>query len=113
MCLIHTEPLDTDHPIIRKGYDLFAGKGVAVPLPFRMLSVSPGLFDLMIQRNRYYGSHPRLSFSLLAHIRYFVSARLDFDFCRRHIPANPGFGRYSHPGWPGSVPLSPCLPIPL
>lgn len=69
---------------IKKGYDLFLRHGRDVPIPFRLLSASPQIFNLMIQRNRYYSSHPTLSYTLLAHIRYFVSTKLDFEFCRTH-----------------------------
>ncbi len=69
---------------IKKGYDLFLKNGRKVPAPFRLLSASPQIFNLMIQRNRYYANHPALSNALLAHIRYFVSTKLNFEFCRAH-----------------------------
>ncbi|MCP4553706.1 MAG: hypothetical protein GY834_17070 [Bacteroidetes bacterium] len=31
-----------------------------------------------------YSSHPNLSYSLLAHIRYFVSTKLNFKVCSQH-----------------------------
>ncbi len=69
---------------VKKGYDLFLQNGRDVPTPFRLLSASPRIFNLMIQRNQYYSSHPTLSYPLLAHIRYFVSTKLNFIFCSTH-----------------------------
>lgn len=84
MALIKTILPENAKGDIKKGYDLFTKKGGGVPHPFRLFSASPELFNLMVQRNQYYSNHPNLSFSLLAHIRYFVSTKLDYTFCRRH-----------------------------
>jgi len=84
MSLIETVPPEEAEGDIKKGYDLFTERGVEVPKPLRMLSASPEIFKIMIQRNEYYSNHPNLSFSLLAHIRYFVSTKLDYKFCSIH-----------------------------
>ena len=84
MTLIRTMAPEKADGDIKNGYDLFINKGIHVPKPFRLLSASPGLFNLMVQRNRYYANHPKLSFTLLAHIRYFVSSKLNYDACRIH-----------------------------
>jgi len=46
-----------------------------------MMSTSPALFELHLKRIQYYSTHPKLSFTLLAHIRYLVAHRLDYQFC--------------------------------
>jgi len=84
MTLIQTVPPEEANGDIKKGYDLWTERGVEVPTPIRMLSASPDIFKLMIQRNQYYSNHPNLSFSLLSHIRYFVSTKLNFKFCSIH-----------------------------
>lgn len=84
MSLIATVRPEDAEGDIKKGYDLFTQRGVDVPRPFRLLSASPRLFDLMVRRNQYYTNHSHLSFSLLAHIRYFVSSKLNYGFCKKH-----------------------------
>ncbi len=84
MTLIATVQPENARGEVQKGYALFTARGVAVPHPIRLLSTSPELFKLMIQRNEYYSHHPKLSFALLAHIRYFVSTKLDYTFCAMH-----------------------------
>lgn len=84
MTLIKTMSPEKAEGEIKKGYDRFTEKGVDVPDPLRLYSSSPGLFDFIIKRNQYYSNHPNLSFALLAHIRYFVSAKLDYPFCCTH-----------------------------
>ncbi len=84
MTLIKTVLPEKAQGDIKKGYDLFLDRGVKVPDPFRLLSASTGIFNIMVERNQYYSSHPNLSYSLLAHIRYFVSTKLNFKFCRQH-----------------------------
>jgi len=80
--LIQTSTPDTATGEIQKGYEIFNKRGVDMPDPMRLMSASPGYFGIMLQRNIYYSNHPNLSFSLLAHIRYFASCRLDYSFCR-------------------------------
>ncbi len=82
MTLIQTVSPEDAEGNVKKGYDLFKERGVEIPAPLRLISASPEYFKLMIQRNQYYMNHPNLSFPLLAHIRYFVSSRLDYGFCR-------------------------------
>lgn len=82
MTLISTVPPDKAHGEIQRGYEVFTKRGVAVPLPLQLLSVSPELFKIMIQRNQYYANHPHLGFTLLTHIRFMVANRLDYGFCK-------------------------------
>lgn len=67
---------------VKKGYDIFKQRGVDIPHPLRLISASPEYFKLMMIRNQYYMNHPNLSFPLLAHIRYFVSKKLNYRFCK-------------------------------
>jgi hypothetical protein len=82
MALINTVSPDKAEGDIQKGYALFLDRGVEVPAPLQLLSASPEMFKIMIQRNIYYSKHPNLSFALLAHIRYFVAKKLDYGFCQ-------------------------------
>ena len=65
------------------GYNQFLPlNGIApIPKPMEMLSVSPGLFEIQLKRNRYFATQSNLSFSLLTHIRYMAALRLSYGFC--------------------------------
>lgn len=80
--LIQTATPETARGDIQKGFDLFARRGVDMPDPLRLMTASPGYFSIMLNRNIYYATHPNLSGSLLAHIRYFAACRLNYSFCR-------------------------------
>ncbi len=84
MTLINTVAPENAKGEIKKGYDLFLERGIKVPNPFRLLSASPKMFDMLVTRNKYFSNHPNLSFELLAHIRYFVSKNLNYEFCCKH-----------------------------
>ncbi|MGV1097840.1 carboxymuconolactone decarboxylase family protein [Thiovibrio sp. JS02] len=81
MAHISTVPRDQAEGIIREGYEMFLQRVGAIPKPLEMLSVSPRLFELQLRRIQYLAQHPRLSFSLLAHIRYLVAHHLAYPFC--------------------------------
>lgn len=88
MALLNTVPPEKAEGIIKEGYDMFMHRIGIIPRPFEMLSASPVLFELQLRRTQYYAKHPKLSFSLLAHIRYLVAHNLDYGFCmdlNRHI----------------------------
>jgi uncharacterized protein YciW len=53
----------------------------AIPQPMQLMSVSPALFELQLNRIRYFGKHPKLSFALLAHIRYLAAQTLEYGYC--------------------------------
>ena len=84
MALINTVKPEQAQGNIKEGYDLFLKRSGNIPQPFILLSASPGMFDLMMNRNQYFSDHPALPFSLLAHIRYFVSMRMNYKFCYNH-----------------------------
>ena len=81
MALITTVPPEKAEGIIKEGYDLLMQKAGIIPKPMEMMSVSPALFELQLKRIHYFSTHPKLSFALLAHIRYLAAKRLDYEFC--------------------------------
>lgn len=81
MALISTVAHENAEGIIKEGYDMFKQNIGIIPKPMEMMSASPALFELMLRRIHYLSTHPTLSFSLLAHIRYLVARNLDYSFC--------------------------------
>ena len=81
MALINTVPVDKAEGVIKEGYDMFMKNIGIIPKPMEMMSASPALFEAQLQRIQYFSTHPRLSFSLLTHIRYLVSRNLSYPFC--------------------------------
>jgi alkylhydroperoxidase family enzyme len=81
MALINTVRPGKAEGIVKEGYDMFMQNLGIIPKPMEMLSVSPALFELQLRRIRYFSKHPKLSFALLAHIRYLVAHNLDYRFC--------------------------------
>lgn len=81
MALISTVPPEKAEGIIKEGYDMFMKRIGIIPRPLEMLSASPALFELQLRRIAYFAKHPRLSFALLAHIRYLVAHNLGYGFC--------------------------------
>jgi alkylhydroperoxidase family enzyme len=81
MALIDTVPPEKAEGIVKEGYDMFTSRLGIIPKPMEMMSISPGLFELQLRRIHYFAKHPKLSFGLLAHIRYLVSYNLDYRFC--------------------------------
>ncbi|MBU1565968.1 MAG: hypothetical protein KJ630_10110 [Proteobacteria bacterium] len=88
MALITTVAPENAEGIVREGYEMFLKNVGAIPQPMQLLSVSPALFELQLKRIRYFGKHPKLSFALLAHIRYLAACTLDYAYCKdfnRHL----------------------------
>jgi hypothetical protein len=81
MALINTVSPDKAEGSIKEAYDMFMKNIGMIPRPMEMMSVSPALFDIQLQRIRYFSTHPTLSFPLLAHIRYLVAHNLSYSFC--------------------------------
>jgi hypothetical protein len=93
MALIKTVPPEQAEGTIKEGYDMFLDNIGIIPKPMEMMSASPALFELGLRRVHYLSTHPRLSFSLLAHIRYLVACNLDYRFCtdfNKHILKKQG-----------------------
>ncbi len=88
MALITTVAPENAEGIVKEGYEMFMKNVGAIPKPMQLLSASPALFELQLKRIRYFGKHPKLSFALLAHIRYLAAQTLDYSYCmdfNRHL----------------------------
>jgi hypothetical protein len=81
MALIKTVQPDQAKGSMKEAYEMFMKNIGLIPKPMEMMSVSPELFDLQFRRIQYFSKHPKLSFSLLAHIRYLVAHNLSYAFC--------------------------------
>jgi hypothetical protein len=81
MPLINTVPLDKAEGGIKEAYDMFMKNIGLIPKPMEMMSASPALFELQLRRIQYLSQHPKLSYPLLAHIRYLVARNLDYPYC--------------------------------
>jgi hypothetical protein len=81
MALIETVSPEKAEGSIKEAYEMFMKNIGIIPKPMEMMSASPALFDIQLQRIRYFSMHPTLSFPLLAHIRYLVAHNLDYGFC--------------------------------
>ena len=81
MALINTVKPETAEGAIKAAYDMFLKNIGIIPRPMEMMSASPGLFELQLQRIEYFAKHPSLSFALQTHIRYLVSYHLKYSFC--------------------------------
>jgi len=81
MALISTVSPQQAEGTIKEGYDMFMKNMGIIPKPMEMMSASPALFELQLRRIFYFSQHPKLSFALLAHIRYLVAHSLKYRFC--------------------------------
>ena len=93
MALIKTVSPKMAEGTIKEGYDMFMRNIGIIPKPMELMSASPALFELQLRRIYYLSKHPRLSFPLLAHIRYLVAHNLDYRFCmdfNKHILKKQG-----------------------
>ena len=94
MALVTTVPVEKAEGIIKEGYEMFLKNVGAIPQPMQLLSISPALFELQLARIRYFGKHPKLSFALLAHIRYLAAHSLEYGYCmdfNRHFLQKLGY----------------------
>jgi alkylhydroperoxidase family enzyme len=81
MPLIKTVSLEEAQGGIKEAYEMLLEKIGLIPKPLEMMSVSPALFELQMRRIQYLSQHPKLSYPLLAHIRYLVARNLDYPYC--------------------------------
>jgi alkylhydroperoxidase family enzyme len=81
MPLINTVSPEKAQGTIKEAYDMFMENIGLIPKPMEMMSASPALFELQLRRITYLRQHPKLSFPLLAHIRYLVARNLDYPYC--------------------------------
>jgi alkylhydroperoxidase family enzyme len=95
MPLIKTVPPEQAQGTIKEAYEMFMQNIGLIPKPMEMMSASPALFELQLRRIEYLSQHPKLSFPLLAHIRYLVARDLDYPYCtdfNRMILKKQGLG---------------------
>jgi hypothetical protein len=93
MALINTVTQEQAQGTIKEGYEMFMKHIGIIPKPMELMSVSPALFELQLRRIQYFSTHPKLSFSLLAHIRYLVAHNLNYRFCvdfNKHVLKKQG-----------------------
>ena len=81
MPLINTVPPDKAEGGIKEAYEMAMKNFGLSPKPLEMMSVSPTLFELQLRRIQYLSKHPKLSYPLLAHIRYLVARDLNYPYC--------------------------------
>lgn len=81
MALVTTVAPENAEGVIKEGYEMFQKNVGAIPQPMQLMSISPALFELQLKRIQYFGKHPKLSFALLAHIRYLAAQTLDYGYC--------------------------------
>ncbi|EKD34859.1 MAG: hypothetical protein ACD_75C02160G0002 [uncultured bacterium] len=81
MALVTTVAPAEAEGIVKEGYEMFMKNVGAIPQPMQLMSISPALFELQLKRIRYFGKHPKLSFALLAHIRYLAARTLEYGYC--------------------------------
>jgi alkylhydroperoxidase family enzyme len=81
MPLINTVSPEQAEGTIKEAYDMFMQNIGLIPKPMEMMSASPALFELQLRRIQYLSQHPKLSYPLLAHIRYLVARNLDYPYC--------------------------------
>ncbi len=81
MALIKTVPPEQAEGKMKEAFDMFIENLGVIPKPLEMMSASPAIFELQLQRIQYYTNHPTLSFALLSHIRYLVAHNLSYKFC--------------------------------
>ena len=93
MALISTDSPENAEGSIKEAYEMFMKNIGMIPKPMEMMSASPALFDIQLQRIRYFSKHPTLGFPLLAHIRDLVAHNLNYAFCmdfNRHVLKKQG-----------------------
>ena len=81
MSLIKTVKYEEAQGEVKEVYDAVKAVAQTVPKPLQMASISPGLLKIQGQILQYYLNHPRLSFPLMAHIRFLVASHAGYDYC--------------------------------
>lgn len=81
MARIATVAPEKAEGVVKEGYEMFMKNVGIIPKPMEMMSVTPALFEIQLNRIKYFSKHPTLSFPLLVHIRYLASHQLNYSFC--------------------------------
>lgn len=77
--LKHVKPEEATGAI-KKAYDVFP-PSMGIPEPLQLMSVSPQLLQAAVGGIRYFMSHPRLEFPLMAAIRLMAATEFCYDYC--------------------------------
>jgi uncharacterized protein YciW len=94
MALVTTVAPEKAEGVVKEGYEMFLKNVGAIPQPMQLMSISPTLFELQLKRIHYFSKHPKLSFALLAHIRYLAAQTLEYSYCmdlNRHFLKKLGY----------------------
>lgn len=80
MFLLKTVSPDGAAGKVAEIYSIFP-KQIGVPLPLQLMSASPEMLGRQTEIIKYYMSHPKLSFPLLAAIRFLSASECNYGFC--------------------------------
>jgi alkylhydroperoxidase family enzyme len=79
--LHYHKPEETSVQEVAEVYEVFAQKRSPVPAPLQLMSTSPGLLKQVFAQISYFMHHDRLSFPLLAAIRFLAAQQVCFEHC--------------------------------
>ncbi len=111
MALVNTVDPEQAEGVIGAVYGAFRQGSGVIPGPVKLLSASPGLFEVYTATFRYWRNHPHLSPDLMACIRYGVAAQQCFGACvdfNQSVLTKAGMTREelaAMEGDPGTAPL--------
>ena len=77
--LKHVEPKDADGKVA-EAYSIFPPL-IPVPETMQLMSISPDMAYIHSQAIRYYLSHPKLDYGMMAMIRYIIASDINHEFC--------------------------------
>lgn len=79
--LKYQKPEENQEQTVAEVYNVFAQKRSPVPAPLQLLSTSPGLLQQVFSQISYFMRHEKLSFPLLAAIRFLTAQQVCFEHC--------------------------------
>jgi hypothetical protein len=79
--LNYQKPDENPEQAVAAVYDVFAQKRSPVPAPLQLMSTSPGLLQQVFSQISYFMHHEKLSFPLLAAIRFLAAQQVCFEHC--------------------------------
>lgn len=81
MSLLRVTETEEAKGLISKMYSFFLEKTGEIPKPFKMFSISPGLFKIRTEVLGYYNNKSELPLPLLAMIRYLTASECNLKAC--------------------------------
>jgi hypothetical protein len=79
--LNYQKPEENPVQEVAEVYNVFTQKRIPVPAPLQLMSTSPGLLKQVFGQINYFMHHERLSFPLLAAIRFLAAQQVCFEHC--------------------------------